>query len=118
MQMLMMEMANQNLRAYFVWEPMLEAVNEQAARLSTTRYSAPNSVYFWTSTKKLANDVASVIRLAAGRPAWDVYFLYNRGVTWDRVFPAPNYWQQQLDVLQGDAFNPQVMRTRVRDALK
>ncbi len=118
MQMLMMEFGNQDLRAYFVWVPILDADNEQAARKSTIQFPAPNSVYFWTQTPKLSHEAASVIRLAAGRPAWDVYLLYNKGVTWDRIFPAPNYWQQQLDVLQGDAFNPQVMRTRIKDALK
>jgi len=118
MQTLMMEFGNQPVRAYFVWVPILAEDNEEAARQSTLRYWAPNSVYFWTRTAKLSHDVASVIRLPAGRPAWDVYFLYKRGITWDRVPPAPNYWQKQLDVLQGDAFNPQVMRVHVRDALK
>ncbi len=118
MQNIMMEFGNRDVRAYFVWVPILPADNEQAARRSTLQYSAPNSVYFYAQSAKLSHDVASVIRLAAGRPAWDVYFLFKKGVTWDRVFPMPNYWQRQLKVLQGDAFDPRVMRVHVRDALK
>ncbi len=113
----MMELGDRDVRAYFVWVPILEPDNEQAARRSTQRYQAPNSVYFWAPTRKLSDGVASIIGLAAGRPAWDVYFLYRKGIVWDRVFPAPSYWQQQLDVIQGDAFNPVVMRARIKDAL-
>ncbi len=118
MQMLMMELGDQEVRAYYVWIPILAPDNEQAARQSTLRYPAPNSVYFWTPTPKLSYDAATVIGLAPGRPAWDVYFLYKRGVIWDRTFPAPNYWQRQLDVIQGEPLDPTVMRLRIRSALK
>ncbi len=118
MQMLMMEFANRDVRAYFVWIPILSADSEQAARQSTLRYAAPNSIYFWTQSARLSHEAASVMRMAAGRPAWDVYLLYRKAITWDRVFPTPSYWQQQLEILQGDAFNPQVIRMRVRDALR
>ncbi len=118
MQMIMNEFGDQDVRAYFVWEPILGGDNQQAARQSTLRYQAPNSVYFWTPTRKLSDEVASILGLAAGRPAWDMYFLYPKGVVWDRVFPAPRYWQRQLDVIQGDTFNPQILRARIKDALK
>jgi hypothetical protein len=117
MQMLMTEFGNRDLRAYFVWIPVLSGDSEQAARKSTERYPAPNSGYFWLTTPKAAQEAASVLHMAAGRLAWDVYLLYRRGLIWEASFPSPSYWQHQLDILQGDAFNPQVFRARIHDAL-
>lgn len=118
MQTLLMEFGNRDVRAYFVWLPILAADNEQAARQGTERNQAPNSVYFWLPTTKLAQEAASILQMAAGRLAWDVYLLYRKGMLWDRAFPAPAYWQQQLGILQGDTFNPQAMRARIQGSLK
>ena len=51
--------------------------------------AVPNSVHSWTPTPKLAKDLAPVLRMGAGRLAWDIYMLYAPGVVWDREPPAP-----------------------------
>ncbi len=118
MQTLMNEFGNQDLRAYFVWFQILTGDTEPAARHSTQLYPAPNSVYFWIASQNLAREAASVMRMAAGRLAWDAYLLYQKGVIWEAKFPAPGYWQHQLDILQGEALNPRLLRARIQDALK
>ena len=118
MQMLMNEFGDRDVRAYFVWLPALSGDSEQAARKSTERYPAPNSVYFWLAIPNAAQEAGFVLRMPTGRLAWDVYLLYRRGAIWESSFPYPTYWQHQLDILQGDAFNPPVFRARVQDALR
>jgi hypothetical protein len=113
-----MEARNMNIRSYVVWGPFLHTDTEATARDSTARTWAPNTVYFWVPDQTLALEAGSVLQLAAGRPAWDVYLLYRRGVFWEKTFPNPDYWQQQLDVLQGDKYSPETMRIRIEEFLR
>ncbi len=117
MQAILMELGAADVRAYFVWGPFLKADTEQAARQSMERVAAPNSVHFWLPSQKLSWEAASELQLPLGRSAWDVYLLYQRGTIWDRTFPVPSYWQQPLDLLQGDRYDPQVLRGRILEAL-
>jgi len=78
----------------------------------------PNSVYYWTESQKLSQNLSGVLGLAAGRPAWDVYLLYQKGVWWDRNFPAPTFWQHLIDgILQGQPLDMDVFDARVREYL-
>ena len=117
MQTMLAQRRDPNLRAYFVWGPYLDADNAQTARESASRYQAPNSAYYWTSTPGLAQELASVLRLPGGRLAWDVYLLYRKGVLWETSFPIPAYWQRQLDILQGDDFDITKMESRIQSFL-
>jgi hypothetical protein len=118
MQAILMETPDPGIRAYFVWGPFLDTDSEKTAREITERVWSPNSVYFWTPDKKLAMEAGWVLQLAAGRPAWDVYLLFKRGIMWEKTFPIPTYWQQQLDVLQGDKYDPQQMRVKIHESLR
>ncbi len=113
-----METHTSDLRCYIVWGPFLHTDTEAAARDTTARTWAPYTSYFWLPDLKLALEAGWVLRLAAGRPAWDVYLLYKREVLWERTFPSPGYWQQQLDVLQGDKYSPETMRVRIQEFLR
>lgn len=112
-----MEMGAADVRAYFVWGPFLKADTEETARQSMERVAAPNSVHFWMTSQKLSWDAASELKFPLGRNAWDVYLLYQREIMWDRTFPLPSYWQQPLDLLQGDRYDPQTMKRRIMGAL-
>lgn len=118
MQRLLVERPDPNLRAYFVWEPVLNTDGEATARQSSQRFGAPNSVHFWTPTQKLAKDMAGVLKLAADRIAWDVYLLYRKGILWQREPPSPTYWQHQLGVIQGDSLDIEILEARLTEALR
>ena len=107
-----------NLRAYYLWGPFLQRDNEESARTAVQQCLAPETVHFWVPSQKLSTDLSLVLRLAPGRVAWDVYLLYRRGITWDKIIPAPSYWQHQLDVLQGEKFNIATLEVRIHQALQ
>jgi hypothetical protein len=118
MQMLMNEFGNREVRAYYVWAPILTGDTEASARQSSQRFPAANSSHFWTSSPGLIHEAAAVLQLAAGRTAWDVFLLYRKEIMWHSSFPVPSYWQQQLDIIQGAPFDPQALKMRLLDALK
>ena len=105
------------MRAYYLWGPFSGTDGVDAADAGAQRYAAPNAVHFWTSTRLLAEQLAEILRLPRGRAAWDVFLLYNRGVIWDQQIPSPDYWQQDLDLLQGDKFDLQKLERQIRQAL-
>ncbi len=106
------------MRSYFIWGPFLPADNAESARTATAKYGAPDSVYFWTPDTRLAADLAVTLRLPVGHLAWKVYLLYRRGIIWDRLPPKPAYWQQQLEVLQGEKFDIASMEVEIQRALR
>ncbi len=118
MQTMLVQQSNPDLRAYFVWAPFIASDSLEAARSATEKYAAPNTVYFWLPSIKIAQELAAVLRLGAGRLAWDVFLLYKRGIIWQTMIPEPTYWQQQLDILQGDAFDTMVMEAKIQQALR
>ena len=118
MQSLLARNRNSDLRAYFIWGPYLQADSLELARVDSNKFNAPAATYFWTPTDKLARELSSVLGLPAGRPAWDVYLLYAKGLTWDRTFPAPTYWQHQIDVIQGEPLNLPKLQSKVEQLLR
>jgi hypothetical protein len=118
MQTLMNEFGNREVRAYYVWAPILAGDTEETARLSAKRVPAPNSSHFWISSQKLLQDAAAVLELPAGRIAWDVFLLYRKEIMWETAFPLPTYWQHQLDVIQGTPLDPVALRAALLVALK
>ncbi len=115
---MLVQRQEKGLRSYFVWGSFLPTDNVEAARAATAKYIAPDSVYFWTPDSRLAADLAVTLRLPVGRLAWKVYLLYGRGTIWDRLPPKPTYWQQQLDVLQGDKFDIASMEVEIQLGLR
>jgi hypothetical protein len=115
---MLVQRQEKELRSYFVWSSFLPTDNVEAARSATARYSAPDSVFFWAPDSRLPADLAVTLRLPVGRPAWKVYLLYGRGTIWDRLPPKPAYWQQQLDVLQGDKFDIVSLEVEIQRALR
>jgi len=113
-----MENPHPDLRAYIVWAPFLQADTESIARQATERFRAPQAVYFWATSQRIAFEMGNVLKLAAGRVPWDVYLLFAKGEVWDRSFPRPVYWQHQLDILQGDTLNPAILKARILDQIR
>jgi len=117
MQTLLVQQRDPNLRAYFIWGPYLTTDSEDIARASTQRLLAPNAAYYWTPTPRLGQELGSVLRLAGGRLAWDVYLLYRKEIIWEGRFPEPTYWQQQLDVIQADPLDIIKLKGRIQQLL-
>jgi hypothetical protein len=117
MQTLLVQHRNPNLRAYFIWGPYLRTDSVESARASTQRFLAPNAAYYWTATPSLGQELGSVLRLAGGRLAWDVYLLYRKEILWESRLPEPTYWQQQLDVVQADTLDIIKMEQRIQQLL-
>ncbi len=105
MQLLLMEHRDPNLRSYFVWGPYIRSDNETAARRIADRFVSPQAAHYWTPTPRLAENLASVLKLPTGLTAWDVFLLYPKGALWDMKVPAPHYWQHQLEIVQGEPFD-------------
>jgi len=92
------------LRAAFVWLPVLPADDLAAARGSAARYPDPRITHFWDGERALGWALGRTLALpprAAGHDnglAWDAYLLYARGVRWKPAAPppAPSFWMHQL----------------------
>jgi hypothetical protein len=84
---------SKTLRAYFVWVPMLDSDNAEAARLEASLYPDARISHFWDGDKKLASELGA--RLGLGdRQAWDVYLLFDKRAKWGS---PPSLWMHQLD---------------------
>ena len=53
-------------------------------------------VFHWDGKGELTQSYSRVLQLGEGRPAWDVYLVFDRTAEWKSKPPAPNYWMHQL----------------------
>ena len=101
---LLAAMPNTDLRAHFVWVPMLPADNEAAARAAARRFAHPRAIHYWDAERHLSRRLAQALGIDT-RPsaapgddppfAWDVYLAYRRGNT---NIEAPDFCMHQLAV--------------------
>jgi hypothetical protein len=103
-----------NLRSYFCWGLYQGVDTEEQARQAAQKYAAPNAVHFWMPEPDISRDLATVLKLGAGRTPFDVYLLYRPRVLWETLIPQPTYWQQQIGLLQGDPYDITKLETRIR----
>src|SRR3990172_8923899 len=105
----------QDLRAYYVWVPMLPPDDEAAADAVAAHFAEPRASHYWDGERALAREMGQALRISARDSigagdgpgfAWDVYMAYPRGAV-DLTRPA--FWMHQLGVphaprLDGEAF--------------
>ena len=53
----------------------------------------------WDPQRRLGDLFAETLNLTS--TAWDVYFLYARGVSWEDEPPPPSFWMHQLGTSTG-----------------
>ncbi len=53
-------------------------------------------VFYWDARGELTKGYSRVLQLGEGRPAWDVYLVFDRAAEWKAEPPIPNYWMHQL----------------------
>ena len=84
------------LAAFVVWVPQLAAMQGNVAD-ATRIVQDKRASHYWDPRDALG--IAYGPALGLFEPAWDVYMLFRRGVTWPNVgVPKPDYWMQQLGV--------------------
>ena len=77
------------------WIPMMDADSEAAGELEAQRFADARVHHVWDGQRALGSAFAKTLALEG--PAWDVYLLYGRGVTWtDTIPPPPTFWMHQL----------------------
>jgi len=84
-----------DLKAFLVWLPMYSGDDEQQAVRQASTFEDPRLTEGWDGPRAIGDLFAR--RLELGGTAWDVYLVYDRGVTWDDGEPpAPSFWMHQL----------------------
>ena len=78
----------------------------------------PRARQYWDEDDWLGDAYGRV--LPTPGPAWDVYLLYGRGVTWEQADPPkPDYWMHQLSgVTIAPHLDADVFRQHVQEELK
>ena len=80
------------LRAYFVWVPMLPGDSAEAAAGAAARFAEGRARHYWDGERALSRRLAERVRMGV-EYAWDVYLAYGRAQA-DLARPA--FWMHQL----------------------
>jgi hypothetical protein len=101
---LLAAMPDADLRACYVWVPMLPSDSETAASAAARRYAEARAIHYWDGERHLARRLATALaidRRTSAAPgddppfAWDVYLAYGRG---PKDIERPDFWMHQLAV--------------------
>ena len=90
-----------HLAAYVVWVPELGARQEDVAS-GAALVPDDRARHFWDPSENLGKEYGHVLATAP-EPAWDVYMLFGKRVTWRARPPHPDFWMQQLGAAEGKA---------------
>ncbi|MCH8047983.1 MAG: hypothetical protein IID44_30180 [Planctomycetes bacterium] len=89
--------ADEKIKIYVVWTPVLLEDNRQAAIQAIGNVSDQRAVHFWDADKSLGNSLGKIVTLPRERKlAWDVYFAFDPQATWGDDPPQPATWMHQL----------------------
>ena len=96
MQSVLRKLPSDSLRAYVVWIPALFSDHRESALEATGEYVDQRVQYFWDEHRAVGETYQR--SMGMDRFAWDVYFVYERGVVWHEkeAPPAPYAWMHQL----------------------
>jgi hypothetical protein len=87
--------ANDHLRGFVVWLPMLPGDSVEAAATQSRAFQDRRVLQGWDPDRRIGDIFAEALKLA--RTAWDVYLLYTANVTWKaKRPPRPTFWMHQL----------------------
>ena len=102
-----------DLRAYYVWVPMLPPDSVEAAAAASARFADPRALHYWDGERRLPRELGEALRISARDSigagdgpgfAWDVYMVYPRGAV-DLTRPA--FWMHQLAVTHAPRLDPE-----------
>ncbi len=133
-----------DIAVHVVWLPMLGSDNEASAKKSSLMYTDSRVRQYWDGdrssgwayTNDLFSDMGERMKLAIANdeqlkrdvqprgqgPMWDMYMVYEPGVTWGETTPAPASWVMQMIpgytlVWKDDFANPP-LRSELVDEIK
>lgn len=95
--------ADEQLRVYVVWEPMLPGDSKQVAGKATELVPDPRVTHFWIGSREVAKAFMKPLGLK-NTPAWDVYLAYPAKTAWGDDIPAPAFFMHQLREPPKDRF--------------
>jgi hypothetical protein len=107
-----------DLRVYFVWQPVLPADKEDAALAHARAEKDPRARHVW--------DGANALGPAYGQPlpppwkepfAWDMVLLFPKGARWDDELPRPSVYMYPRQAGEAPAFDAAAFGGRVAELL-
>lgn len=87
--------ADENLRIYAVWAPVLGADSRESALGARRLLPDQRTSHYWDGQKTLAKAFKQPLSLKRSL-AWDVYMVFDAQASWDQAPPTPTYYMHQL----------------------
>lgn len=111
-------MDDKNITTVIVWLPCIRTDSRFAALEQSDSFRDPRVQYYWDFARATGYAWQSTLGLETF--AWDVYFLFDRGVPWADPPPKPTFWMHQLSAVRekAPAWDPAVFTARLKDVLK
>ncbi len=89
-----------DLKGFAVWLPMMRNDSLERADAEAKPFEGLPVVHVWDAEHQVGNLFAKILGLKS--TAWDFYFLYPPGATWnDDEPPQPAFWMHQLPAASG-----------------
>src|SRR2546422_4737181 len=109
---LLQTIADERLRAYYVWLPMLPPDDVRAAEQAAARFAEPRARHYWDGEKRLARRLGQALGVD---PAWDIYLAHASG---DVDVLAPRFWMHQLPIEHGTRLDADIWRQQLQQLLE
>ena len=88
---------SENLVMHVVWTPVLQNDNFASSVKAQFEIKDSRARHYWDGEGRLGTAYGKLLPLPRGRTfAWDIYFAYEPGVSWEERPPAPSEWSHQL----------------------
>ncbi len=117
MQTTLKNIESNDVIAYFVWLPILRSDFKKDAIERATEFQDPRVRNYWDENG--ITGTAWQRRLGFNSVAWDVYFLFDRSVNWEKEIPQPTFWMHQLRGIDKAPFlNQQEFQSRLKSMLE
>ena len=89
------EYGSNEVKGFVIWLPMMDGDDASFAKAESELFDDQRFIQFWDPEKQVGGLYTGALGLQA--TAWDVYFLYAPGTTWEEDGPPmPAYWTHQL----------------------
>ncbi len=106
-----------DLSVFAVWMPVLGSDNAAAGKDAESLLPDDRVTHYWDGDNSLGKLYGRLLTLPRGRQlAWDIYFVYAPGVTWEQEPPLPTQWMHQLG-RDERSLNGETLRGTIRELL-
>ncbi len=94
MQKVLGNVADDRIRVYIIWQPVLMTDDRTSAERRSLEFSDKRLTYRWDAGRLTGDEWQRILGLDT--VAWDVYFLYGPAAEWRKAPPRPAFWMHQL----------------------